>query len=508
MTATPLTGPQTTGASAILHAAEAEVCRPWPRHILAPADWTAVAHASAAEGWPLLAHWADTVQAHALFLDPDALTIVPVSTPVDGGRYPALSPALPGAAWYERMIHDLWGHTAEGGTDLRPWLDHGAWPQAHPMAVRPEPRTSAEPLMLSDLDQDDAMVLALGPVWGRLDEAAHLRLTLDGPSVTRAEALLGFTHKGTMTLMRGKSPRAAARFAARLSADATVAHSVAFAVAAEAAMDVEAPARAVALRIVMMEVERIAAHLDNLTEVGRLADAQAVRTRCGVLRENLLRASDAAFGHRLMMDCVVPGGVATDIAAGGPQVLLRELGTIASELPDIRRLHDGTALALRLSSLGRAGGRFAAALGVGGVAGRASGRAFDARTVFSPGYGVLAPRLGIRTEGDAMARQHLRIFEIEESLRLVSAALDLLPDGPVTVVLPPVSGEGIGCAESIRGDVWHWLRLDHGQIAAVFPRDPGWALWPLAERVLEHAAADDAGLIRASFALPASGMDL
>ena len=56
--------------------------------------------------------------------------------------------------------------------------------------------------------------------------------------------------------------------------------------------------------------------------------------------------------------------------------------------------------------------------------------------------------------------------------------------------------------------MWHWLRLDHGQIAAVFPRDPGWALWPLAERVLENAAADDADLIRASFALPASGMDL
>ena len=166
------------------------------------------------------------------------------------------------------------------------------------------------------------------------------------------------------------------------------------------------------------------------------------------------------------------------------------------------------ALSSRLSGLGRAGGKLAAALGVGGVAGRASGRAFDVRTVFSPGYGALAPRLAIRTEGDAAARQHLRIFEIEESVRLVSAALDALPDGPVSVVLPQVSGEGIACAESIRGDVWHWLRLDHGQIAAVFPRDPGWALWPLAERVLENAAADDTDLIRASFALPASGMDL
>jgi Ni,Fe-hydrogenase III large subunit len=540
----------------IIQAAEAEVCRPWLRHVLPHAGWTALAHASLAPGlvtpglitepWTLLAHWADTVQAHALFLDPDALTIVAVSTAVEAGRYPALSPILPEAAWYERMIHDLWGHTADGGTDARPWLDHGTWPQARPMATRPEPVGPTEPKLLEDPYRDgargDATVLPLGPIWGRLDEAAHLRLTLDGPTIRRAEARLGFTHKGTLTLMRGKSPRTAARFAARLSADATVAHSVAFAQAAEFAMDVAAPPRAASLRIVMQEVERIAGHFDNLAEVARLADAHSVASSCGVLRETVLRASEAAFGHRLMMDCVVPGGLATDIAAGGGEAILRALGSVASELAPLRRLHDRAALSARLSGLGRVSGKLAASLGAGGVVGRSSGRAFDVRTAFSPGYGALEhdprrwgnrsgasrdqttsqsgfgeptrtetglnPRLAIRREGDAAARQHLRLFEIGESLRLVGAMLDALPDGPVTVALPQVSGEGVGCAESIRGDVWHWLRLDHGQIAAAFPRDPGWALWPLAEQALAGADAADADLIRASFALPASGMDL
>jgi Ni,Fe-hydrogenase III large subunit len=71
-----------------------------------------------------------------------------------------------------------------------------------------------------------------------------------------------------------------------------------------------------------------------------------------------------------------------------------------------------------------------------------------------------------------------------------------------------VSGEGFGCAESVRGDVWCWLRLDHGQIASSFPRDPGWALWPLAERVLAGEAMEDVALVRSSLGLPASGMDL
>lgn len=501
-------GAPSGSASDIVRSADAEPCQPWPRAILSHAGWAALAHASIAESWTLLAHWADTLQVHALFQDPKALTIVPVSTSVEAGRYPALSPALPGAALYERMIRDLWGHAAEGGIDARPWLDHGYWPQRCPMAIRPEPRTTAEPQLLSAADQPSAMLLPLGPLWGRVDEAAQLRLMLAGPVIQHAEALLGFTHKGTLTLMRGKSPRTAARFAARLSGDATVAHSVAFAQATESATDIKLPPRAAALRIVMMEIERVAGHLDNLAEVARLAGAPLVRTRCGMLRENLLRASNAAFGHRLMMDCVVPGGLAVDIAEGGAEVILRALGAVAPQLDGIRRLHERSALSSVLSGLGRTEGELTAALGVGGIVGRASGRAFDGRMVFSAGYGAFSPRLAIRSEGDALARQHLRIFEIGESLRLVAAAFEALPDGPVSVVLPQISGEAIACAESIRGDVWHWLRLDRGQIASAFPRDPGWALWPLAERVLRHAQAADAALIRASLALPASGMDL
>ena len=73
---------------------------------------------------------------HALFLNPAALTVVPVSTEVEAGRYPALSAALPEAAWYERMILDLWGHEAAGSADLRHWMDHGNWLLSPPMAPR------------------------------------------------------------------------------------------------------------------------------------------------------------------------------------------------------------------------------------------------------------------------------------------------------------------------------------------------------------------------------------
>jgi Ni,Fe-hydrogenase III large subunit len=405
------------------------------------------------------------------------------------------------------MIHDLWGHTPEGATDLRPWLDHGAWPQARPLSPRPAPSPEADPPPPAALDGDDLMLVPKGPVWGDRQEPAQLCLTLDGPVVQAAEVRLGYAHKGTLSLMRGKSPRAAARFAARLSGDATVAHALAFALAAEAATETPAPPRAVALRVVMSELERIAGHLDSIALLAATGGAEAVRARCLLQRERLLRACATAFGHRLMMDCVIPGGVAADLAPDGGSAIRRALGEAATQLPLLRQAQESPSLSAHLVGACRSAPALVAALGVGGIAGRAAGRGFDARTLFVPGYAGLSPRLAMRPDGDAAARLQLRLFEIEESVRLVSAALAEMPDSPLSLPLPQVSGEGIGCAESIRGDVWHWLRLDHGQIAAAFARDPGWALWPLAQHVL-RGAAEQADLVRASFGLPASGMDL
>jgi Ni,Fe-hydrogenase III large subunit len=147
--------------------------------------------------------------------------------------------------------------------------------------------------------------------------------------------------------------------------------------------------------------------------------------------------------------------------------------------------------------------RFAA----GGVIARAAGIAADLR--LSPGcapYATLAP--AVRTEGDAEARARVRLADIEDSIRLLRALLEALPAGAVSVPLPTGSGEGVGFAEGVHGGVWHWLRIDHGQIASVFMRDPGWAHWPLLEAVAAGTQAENLPLVMASFGLGSSGVDL
>ena len=102
----------------------------------------------------------------------------------------------------------------------------------------------------------------------------------------------------------------------------------------------------------------------------------------------------------------------------------------------------------------------------------------------------------------------IRLAELADSLRLLRALLADLPAGASRSPLPQASGEGIGWAEGFRGDIWHWLRLDGGQIAAVFMRDPGWLQWPLLEAAMAGGTVADFPLCLASFNASASGVDL
>lgn len=457
---------------------------------------------------PLLGLWADTLQVHALLLDGDQPLIASVT--VTEGSYPALSPVRPGAAWFERAVQDLFGHRAIGGIDQRPWLDHGHWPHTRPMAPRPGPPAgTAEPPEFLPVPGDGHQ-LGFGPVAGDLGPAAHLRVTALGEKMLQMESRLGYGHRGMPLLMRGKSPRAAARFAARLAADATVAHALAFARAAETALGVAPPPRARVLRAVMGEIEHVAIHLADLRTIAAALGETRVALRCGHLRETLAQAVAAAFGHRLMMDLVVPGGVVADLAPGGAAAVAAALAEIGAALPGLCRRFDREARAgLALTGLGSISPDSAALFAASGVVGRASGQEFDARRLSPedapPGLRDAPAR---QFAGDAAARTEIRLREIAASLPMLAALFERLPEGPLTVALPGGSGEGLAAAESARGTVWHWLRLDAGLIAAAFARDPDWAHWPLLERAAAGHGLETLPLLRASFGCRAAGVDL
>jgi Ni,Fe-hydrogenase III large subunit len=260
----------------------------------------------------------------------------------------------------------------------------------------------------------------------------------------------------------------------------------------------------------MGEIERIANHLGDVGAIVNDASFSLLQSRFVWQREAMLRAASLAFGHRLMMDAVIPGGVAGDLAPGGDAAILSALAGIEAELPALTALYDDTSsLVDRMQGTGTLSADLAGRFAAGGVVGRASGRGMDARRI--PGYAPYDRLDVIRAQhdsGDVDARVRVRLAEITESIRLLRLLLTELPQSPLALPLPMASGEGIGWAEGFRGDIWHWLRLEGGLITAAFLCDPSWRQWPLLEAAILGNIVADFPLCNKSFNCSYSGVDL
>jgi Ni,Fe-hydrogenase III large subunit len=296
-----------------------------------------------------------------------------------------------------------------------------------------------------------------------------------------------------------------------VSGDSTVAYALAFARAVETAAGIEVPARAVWLRALMAELERLANHFGDIGAICNDAAFAMMHAQCGHLREQVLRAADACFGHRLMMDCVVPGGIRRDLQRAQMDLVRALLRDCRKRFPELIELYDNTAsLQDRTVGTGILRADLARQFGCGGTIGRASGRAFDARrTPGYPPYDALRFEVPVLEDGDVNARIWIRIREVEQSFALIGQIVDRLPQGPIGT--PPVSGkgEGIALVEGFRGDILVWLRTRaDGTIERCHLRDPSWFQWPLLEAVIEGNIVADFPLCNKSFNCSYSGVDL
>ncbi len=478
---------------------------PFPRRIvdeegwLEAADWLATGQAT------LLGLWGETGCVHMALLDEAAdgdTPIMVLTLPCPDGRYPSVTEVHLPALRLERAVRDLHGLDPVGLTDRRPWLDHGTFGGDAPA-----------PYTFLPVEGEALHQIPVGPVHAGIIEPGHFRFTCDGETVVRLEQRLGYTHKGTESLMAGADLARGAQLAARLSGDATVAYSIAFARAVEAALGAEAPPRAAWLRGIMAEMERIANHLGDVGAICNDASFTIILAHCAMLRERVLRTAMACFGHRLMMDRVVPGGVAVDLDITGIAQLRALLAEIEQKFPPLVALYDRTASLLdRTVTTGIVTPALAKRFGAGGPVGRASGRGFDGRKL--PGYAPytgLSFEVPVLQEGDVNARLWIRVKEVAQSLSLIRQMLETLPEGPIAVALQAAGGtrEGMALAESFRGDVMVWLRLSPpGTIARCHLRDPSWFQWPLLEAAVEGNIVADFPLCNKSFNCSYSGHDL
>jgi Ni,Fe-hydrogenase III large subunit len=440
----------------------------------------------------------------------------------EGASFPSVGRFHPPAIRLERVIRDLYGYVPDGAPDCRGWLDHGQWERSAPLGANvPAPRRDPAAYGFQEVNGHGLHQIPVGPVHAGIIEPGHFRFTANGETVARLEERLGYVHKGIDSLLTGADLTRAARIAARVSGDSTVALSFAFARAVEAALGVEAPPRAAVLRGIMAELERIANHLGDIGAICNDAAFALILAHCGIFRERVLVASDTAFGHRLMMDRIVPGGVAQDITAYGAAAILAALDDIAPRFEEIAALYDDTpSLQDRTCTTGYTAPDMVRQWAAGGYVGRASGRGFDARHDLAyPPYDALAFPAPLYKAGDVDARLRVRIDEVRASMQMIEDFLSALPGGPLLAPLPQVTGsrEGVAISEAFRGDVLVWLRLGADsltdcqagyRVARCHVRDASWFQWPLLEAAIKGNIVADFPLCNKSFNCSYSGHDL
>jgi Ni,Fe-hydrogenase III large subunit len=284
--------------------------------------------------------------------------------------------------------------------------------------------------------------------------------------------------------------------------------------ALESAAGTEIPDRAAWLRALLLERERVANHLGDLGALGNDAALAFGLAQFSRLREDWQRLSQQLFGHRLLMDVVIPGGVSVDIDAKACDALMRQCDAIEQELLALRTIYEEHAgLQDRFMNTGRVPRELALRLGLTGMAARASGVRQDMRD--APGmepYRSLHAKACVHTGGDVAARVAIRFDEACASLSLIRQMCSRLPAGDVhaEMSLPSTAlSRGLGWVEGWRGEVVIALELGpQGRILRCHPHDPSWQNWPVLEHAVIGNIVPDFPLINKSFNLSYSGHDL
>ena len=445
----------------------------------------------------------------------DEIIVAELALPDANPTFPNLAEVFPSAARLQRAVYDLVGLRALGG-DARPWLRHGAWPD-HVFPLRydapPAPPAVPNDYVFVRVEGEGVHEIPVGPVHAGIIEPGHFRFSVVGEKVLRLEERLGYVHKGIEKRCEGMAAADAARVVARTSGDSAAGYAWAYAMAVEAATGTTPSPRALTLRAVLLERERLANHLGDIGALGNDAGFAFGLAQFSRLKEDLLRANALVWGQRYPMDAIMPGGVRDDVSADAARALMSNLDATEAEIRRLREIYGNHAgLQDRFMDAGLVSTDLAAKLGIVGLPARASGHARDWRiTLPVAPYAQGFRHPVVRAQGDVAARVAVRFEESMVAIALCRHWLAALPEGELMVPLGTARAGtlGIGGVEGWRGPVFVAVRLDaQNRVCRCHPHDPSWHNWPALEHAIIDNIVPDFPLINKSFNLSYSGHDL
>ena len=487
--------------------------------------WQHVSRHAIAQDLRWAAGWAEHIDphfiVHACFEKDGIYLLLRTHIPADKPELPSQAVDYPAANRSERHTQDMFGIHYTDHPDNRRWTRHQAWDK-HSYPLRKDFPVQGEPKTITPPDMDYPFVkgygqgvyeIPVGPVHAGIIEPGHFRFQAVGELILNLEERLGYVHKGIEKIAEGRSPEQLARLAGRVSGDTTVGHSWAACRAMEQAANITIPPRAALIRGILAERERVANHLGDMGAICNdvaFVFAQMQFTR---LRELWLRTNAAVFGHRLLMDRIIPGGVACDLTASDYALIKQEIIQLRKELSEVMPAIDlNSSLEDRLYTAGFLSPKTAAAFGVLGYVGRASGQDFDVRRDAPyPPYDQVSLKVAVEDQGDIASRFWIRYKEINGALKLIEQFIAHIPAGDIVAEwqTPATDSVGFGIVEGWRGEITTYIRFDaDNKIARFYPRDPSILNWPALEKLALNNIVPDFPVCNKSLNGSYSGNDL
>jgi Ni,Fe-hydrogenase III large subunit/Ni,Fe-hydrogenase III component G len=458
---------------------------------------------------------------HHVWSLPRLRTFLRVTAPLDPAAptFPSIAAAHPSANWFEREVMDFFGLTPQGHPNPSRVALHDDWPEGA-WALRKDfpldaavPRVEGEFHPFRPVTGEGVFQIPVGPVHAGIIEPGHFRFGVAGEPVLYLQLRLFYVHKGTEKAFERVPWRHGVFLAEAISGDTSVGHALAHAHAIERLADVDVPARARALRVVLLELERLYNHTADIGALATDVAFSVPASRAQALREGLVRVQDQLFGTRLLRGTIVAGGVRRDLSAEGRDMLRTHLRRFETEFDDLMALlGDSGTFTDRVDGTGVLTNQAARDLGIVGMAARASGVDADFRRDHPfDAYDTVRFEVPVEESGDVRARLMVRAREIGQSLFILRQVIEELPDTPLAArmfdQLPPRSS-ALGWVEAWRGPCVHWIATDaRGGFDRVKIVDPSFLNWPGLAHAVPGNIVPDFPVINKSFNLSYSGND-
>jgi Ni,Fe-hydrogenase III large subunit/Ni,Fe-hydrogenase III component G len=450
---------------------------------------------------------------------------------------PSIAMKIPIAVFYEREIRDLFGIGADGNPDTRSLVLHDHWPDGvYPLRKDFDIKTKVTRAVekeyhFTKVEGEGICEIPVGPVHAGIIEPGHFRFSILGENIINLETKLFYTHKGVEKLAETMKLDQALLLSERISGDESVANSLAYCQALEKIADADIPKRALQIRCVCAEMERIYNHLGTLAGISTDVGFAYGSARLSILKERMMQLNSEISGSRLLFGVNRIGGVGIDLDDTKLAMIKNTTRIVREDFERIvSMLRAKSSVTDRLRNTGIVSKKVATDLGLVGVVARAAGLDVDTRrdhpyadyptlsidTHHDTPQNLMEYKVNLeKRKGDALGRFEVRVEEVMDSLRMIGEIVSNLHGDKMLAAADTLEriepfGHALGYAESHRGQTIHWLMVgqDRDSLFRYKVRTASFVNWPGIEEAVLSDIVPDFPVINKSLDLSYSGNDL